>query len=225
MAIKWLVALRYRDDRPKEACRQYWVEQHGPPVRGLPGLKRYVQSHRVSGEEDIGDAPYDGFASLWFEDGAAAKQALASPQMAALRADASHFSDPAGARSFLAREAVMRDSPAHDGDLKLVTFNYRLPEMSPAAFQDYWENRHGPLVLRNFAALRRYVQNHALIELYDGGGEPGFDGVLEAWLASFEALNAGEGTPEHESVRSDEANFLDPARFRFMFVREKTFQI
>ena len=48
--------------------------------------------------------------------------------------------------------------------------------------------------------------------------------MLEAWLASFEALTAGEGTPEHEAVRADEANFLDPVRFRFMFVRDKIFR-
>jgi hypothetical protein len=79
-------------------------------------------------------------------------------------------------------------------------------------------------VLRNFAALRRYVQNHALDSCYEAGAEPDFDGVLEAWLASFEALRAGEGTPENEAVRADEASFLDPARFRFMFVRERIFR-
>jgi len=40
-------------------------------------------------------------------------------------------------------------------------------------------------------------------------------------LTGFEALGAGEGTPEHEAVRTDEANFLDPARFKLMFVRDK----
>lgn len=43
--------------------------------------KHYVQSHRVMGEEDIGNAPYDGLQSLWFENEAVAKQALASPEM------------------------------------------------------------------------------------------------------------------------------------------------
>jgi uncharacterized protein (TIGR02118 family) len=222
--IKWIVAFKFRADRSKEACRQHWIEHHGPLALELAGLKRYVQSHRVQGEEDIGDAPYDGFGSLWFEHEAAAKQALASPQMAALKADADHFADAEGAKQFLAREVVMRDAAEQDDALKLVTFNYRKPGLAPRMFQDYWENKHGPLVLRNFAALRRYVQNHALMGAYEAGAEPDFDGVLEAWLASFEALRAGEGTPEHEAVRADEANFLDPARFRFMFVRDKAFR-
>jgi uncharacterized protein (TIGR02118 family) len=222
--IKWIVAIKYKVDRSKEACRRYWIEQHGPLALELAGLKHYVQSHRVLGEEGIGNAPYDGFGSLSFENEAVAKQALASPQMAALKADADHFADSAATKQFLAREVVMRDVPEQDDALKLVTFNYRKASLSPRMFQDYWENKHGPLVLRNFAALRRYVQNHALISSYEYGAEPDFDGVLEAWLASFEALRAGEGTPEHEAMRADEAHFLDAVRFRFMLVRDKIFR-
>jgi len=222
--IKWIVAIKYKVDQPRDALRLYWIEKHAPLALELPGLKRYRQSHRVLGEEDIGNAPYDGFGSLWFEDEAAAKQALASPQMAALKADAEHFADTAGTRQVLAREVVMRDAPEPDDALKLVTFNYRKPGLSPPLFQDYWENKHGPLVLRNFVALRRYVQNHASASCYESGAEPDFDGVLEAWLESFEAFSAGEGTPEHDAMRADEGNFLDPDRFRFMLVRDKVFR-
>lgn len=222
--IKWIVAIRYRADRSRDACRQYWIERHGPLALEIAGLKHYVQSHRALGEDDIGNASYDGFESLSFEDEAVAKQALASPEMAALEADANHFADAAGTQQFWAREVVMRDVPERDDALKLVTFNYRKPGLSPQAFQDYWEKKHGPLVLRNFAALRRYVQNHASIGSYESGAQPDFDGVLEAWLASFAALRAGEGTSEHEAVRADEANFIDPLRFRFMLVRDKIFR-
>ena len=219
--IKFIVAIKYRADRSKEACRQYWIEQHGPLALELAGLKHYVQSLRVQGDEDVGNAPYDGYGSLWFENEAAAKQALASSQMAALKVDAEQFADAAGSKQLLAREVVMRDIPEKEDALKLVTFNYRKPGLSPEAFQDYWKNKHGPLVLRSFMALRRYIQNQALLSSYEDGAEPDFDGMLEAWLASLEALHAGEGTPEHEAVRADEANFLDPDRFRFMFVRDK----
>lgn len=222
--IKWIVAIKYQVGQSNETSRQYWIGQHGLLALKLPGLKHYVQSHRVLGKEDIGNAPYDGLASLWFESEAKAKQALASPQMAALKSDAEHFADSAGTKQFLAREVVTRDVPEKEDALKLVTFNYRKPGLSPRTFQEYWENKHGPLVLRNFAALRRYIQNHALASCYESGSEPDFDGVLEAWLTSFEALLTGEGTPEHEAMRTDEANFLDPARFRFMLVRDKVFR-
>jgi uncharacterized protein (TIGR02118 family) len=222
--VKWIVAIKYRADQSREACRQYWIEQHAPLALGLVGLKHYVQSHRVLGEDDIGNAPYDGFGSLWFENEVTAKQALASAQMATLKADADHFADPASTKQFLAREVVLRDVPEDEDALKLVAFNFRKPGLSPRMFQDYWENRHGPLVLRNFVALRRYVQNQALPSSYESGAEPDFDGVLEAWLASIEALRAGEGTPENDAVRADEINFLDPARFRFMLVRDRIFR-
>ena len=222
--IKWILAIKFKADRSRQACCHDWIERHGPLALAVPGLQHYVQSHRVLGEEDIGNAPYDGFESLWFENERVARQALASPQMAALEADADHFADPAGTKRLLAREVVMRDVPVQEGALKLVTCNYRKPSLSPRMFQDYWENEHGPLVLRNFAALRRYVQNHALISCYESGAEPDFDGVLEAWLASFDALRAGEGDPAHQAVRADEANFLDPTRFRFILVRDKVFR-
>ena len=221
--IKWIVALKYRADRPAETCRRYWAEQHGPMALGLPGLKAYRQSHRVTGEDDFGNAPYDGFGSLWFEDEAAASQALASPEMAALRADADQFAEP-GRKQLLAREVVMRGAPAPEGALKLITFNTRKPGLSPGAFQDYWQNQHGQLVLRNFAALGRYVQNHALPSGYADGAQPDFDGVLEAWLTSLEAFHAMAGTPASDAMRADEANFIDPDRFRFMLVRDKIFR-
>ncbi len=222
--IKWIVALKYRADQPAETCRRYWAEEHAAMSLELDGLKHYRQSHSVSGEYDFGNAPYDGFGSLWFEDEAAAKQALASPRMAALRADAEHFADSTGTRQILAREVVMRDAPAPDGALKLITFNYRKPGLTPQAFQHYWEHPHGQLVLRNFKAMGRYVQNHAVDSSYDGGAEPDFDGLLEGWLTSMEAFNASMGMPENEAMRTDEANFLDPVRFRFMLVRETIFR-
>ena len=221
--IKWIVALKYRGDLPAEACRRYWMEQHAPMALELTGLKGYRQSHRATGEEAFGNAPYDGFGSLWFEDEAAARRALGSPQMAALRADAEQFADPAGTRQLLAREVVMRDAAAPEGALKLITFNTRKPGLSPQAYQDYWENRHGQLVLRNFAALGRYVQNHALLSAYDAGAQPDFDGILEAWLTSLEAFHAMGGTPESDAMRADEAEFIDPAPFHFMLVRETVF--
>ena len=222
--IKWIVALKYRADQPAETCRRYWIDEHASMALELPGLKAYRQSHRVSGQDDFGNAPYDGFGSLWFEDEAAAKQALASPQMAALKADAEHFRDPASTKQLLAREVLMRDAPAPDDALKLITFNYRKPGLSPQAYQDYWQNQHGQLVLRNFKAMGRYVQNHALLSSYDSGAEPDFDGVLEGWLESLEAFHAGADAPGNDAMRADEANFLDPDRFRFMLVRDKIFR-
>lgn len=218
--IKWIITVKFNSDKPTEESRKHWVAQHSKLAQNVPRLKKYKQSHRVTGAEDIGNAEYHGFESLWFKDEAAAELAMASPEGMALKADLNAFSQPDFTRQFLARELLMRDIQSQENGLKLVSFNFRKPELSPTAFQNYWANSHGPLVMKNFAALGRYVQNPAVLSSYQGNREPAFDGMLEAWLTSFEALGAGTGTPEHESMRADEANFLDADRFSFMLVRE-----
>ncbi len=221
--IKWIRTFSFTAGEPPQACHRYLAGQRAAEVLRLEGLTHYVQSMPAPEEAEIGNAPCDGFESLWFPDESTARQALSSQRMKAITQGEGDYLDSAASRQLLAREVVMRDDSAQDGALKLVTFNFRKPGMAVADFQDYWEKRHGELVLRSFAALRRYVQNHALPGAYAGGAEPDFDGMLEAWLESMEALQAGEGTAEHEALRADEANFLDQERFRFMFVRETTF--
>ena len=45
--IKWIVALRYRADQPAEACRRYWIEEHGPMALDLPGLIVLMRAPRL----------------------------------------------------------------------------------------------------------------------------------------------------------------------------------
>ncbi|MEP7313372.1 MAG: hypothetical protein ABI859_12370 [Pseudomonadota bacterium] len=42
-------------------------------------------------------------------------------------------------KRFLAREVVLHDVPETEDALKLITFDYRKPGLSPQAFQDYWQ--------------------------------------------------------------------------------------
>jgi len=88
--------------------------------------------------------------------------------------------------------------------IKQATFFKRRPDLAPAAFHDYWRNRHPEFVCR-IPGLRRYVQNHAITD--DGP----FDGIAEVWFEDMDAMRANAGRPELEAVRADEANFLDTA--------------
>ena len=65
--------------------------------------------------------------------------------------------------------------------LKLTFCLRRLPNLTLAAFQDYWLNNHGPLVRRLQPALGmvRYVQLHRL------------EGDLAAGIAADRLGNAG----------------------------------
>ena len=105
--------------------------------------------------------------------------------------------------------------------LKLTFCLRRLPSLTLPEFQDYWVNKHGPLVRRLQPALGmvRYVQVHRLdTDLADGmrkvrdAPEPD-DGVAELWWESEESFRAARRHAEaREAGRlllEDEAKFID----------------
>ena len=117
--------------------------------------------------------------------------------------------------------------------LKLTFCLRRLPSLTLAEFQDYWVNKHGPLVRRLQPALGmvRYVQVHRLdSDLADGmrkvrGAPEPYDGVAELWWESEEAFRASGRTPEGRAagrlLLEDEAKFIDLARSPLWLNREQ----
>ncbi|HVP04118.1 MAG TPA: EthD domain-containing protein [Dehalococcoidia bacterium] len=106
--------------------------------------------------------------------------------------------------------------------IKLVFCLRRKPGMTLAEFQDYWLNKHGPLVRSHAKTLRirRYVQTHTLDDpgaqqaLARSRGAPqGYDGVAELWWDSREEMAAGVATPEGRAASiallEDERKFID----------------
>ncbi len=117
--------------------------------------------------------------------------------------------------------------------LKLTFCLRRLPSLTLPAFQDYWLNKHGPLVRRLQPALGmvRYVQLHRLDnDLADGmcrvrGAPEPFDGVAELWWESEETYRTARRNPEaREAGRlllEDEAKFIDLPRSPLWLNREQ----
>lgn len=117
--------------------------------------------------------------------------------------------------------------------LKLTFCLRRLPSLTLPAFQDYWLNKHGPLVRRLQPALgmARYVQLHRLDnDLADGmcrvrGAPEPFDGVAELWWESEETYRTARRNPEaREAGRlllEDEAKFIDLPRSPLWLNREQ----
>lgn len=115
--------------------------------------------------------------------------------------------------------------------LKLTFCLRRLPSLTLPEFQDYWLNKHGPLVRRLQPALGmvRYVQVHRLdgnlaegMRRLRGAPEP-YDGVAELWWESEEVLRAARGPDAREAGRlllEDEARFIDLANSPLWFNRE-----
>ena len=107
--------------------------------------------------------------------------------------------------------------------LKLTFCLRRLPSLSLEEFQDYWLNKHGPLVRRLQPALGmvRYVQVHRIGgDLADGmrrvrGAPEPYDGVAELWWDNEETYRVARRNPAaREAGRlllEDEARFIDLA--------------
>ena len=116
--------------------------------------------------------------------------------------------------------------------IKLTFCLHRLPQLTRAEFQDYWRNRHAPLVAKNRAALniRRYVQCHAAtLDLNDairaGRGAPEmYDGVAELWWDDLDALQSvlatAEGQAAGQELLEDERKFIDLTRSPLWFGKE-----
>lgn len=80
-----------RDDLDRSEALRYWRETHGPLVRDVPGVQRYVQQHAVGAPDGV--PPFLGVASLSFADQEAFGAAAASPAFAAAVADVANFAD------------------------------------------------------------------------------------------------------------------------------------
>ena len=109
--------------------------------------------------------------------------------------------------------------------VKLVFCLRRLPSLSLAEFQEYWLQKHAPLVAShaNTLRIRRYVQSHTLDEANlqqalaaSRGAEEGYDGVAELWWDSMEDFAGASATPEGRAAANelleDERKFIDHAR-------------
>ena len=101
----------------------------------------------------------------------------------------------------------------------------RKAELSREAFQEYWLEKHGPLVASHARRLNimRYVQVHTIEDPANdamaearGGMEAIYDGVAELWFENRSELESSFATEEGRSAGSelltDEGEFIDLAR-------------
>lgn len=104
--------------------------------------------------------------------------------------------------------------------IKLTFCLVRLPHLSREEFQDYWLNKHGPLVrsVMDTLKIRRYVQLHSFgPEVSEGirasrQAPAEYDGVAQLWWDSFEAMARPGDPAAAEAGRlllEDERKFID----------------
>ncbi|MBI5614652.1 MAG: EthD domain-containing protein [Gammaproteobacteria bacterium] len=121
--IKLVYCLRKRADVSAGDFHRYWLETHGPLVRGFAAAikaRKYIQSHTILPEinalfvESRGlAAPYDGITEVWWDDEAALQAGMASPEgqeaHRRLKEDEATFIDFTASRVFMTREHLIFD--------------------------------------------------------------------------------------------------------------------
>ena len=116
--IKLVYCLRRRQDVSESDFHSYWLNEHGPKVRGVArsiGALKYVQSHTCAPQlnqllkESRGLAEaYDGITEVWWESAEAMAAATGSAEGAAgmqlLLEDESTFIDFSQSTVFMTEE-------------------------------------------------------------------------------------------------------------------------
>jgi uncharacterized protein (TIGR02118 family) len=90
--VKSIDFVTHRAGMPIAEFFHYWRDVHGPLCKGLPEVRRYVQSHTRASIYEAGKVPaYDGAAMSWYDSTQALREAAATPGFGRLRADVEKF--------------------------------------------------------------------------------------------------------------------------------------
>ena len=108
--------------------------------------------------------------------------------------------------SVWAREHVVVDGPNRPDMVKAIFIATKMPGLTLGEFFDHWQNHHGRLGAK-VPGLRRYVQNHAMPEVYTDGCQT-HDGWSELWFDDLAALHSAVKTPEWRALGEDGATLF-----------------
>lgn len=191
------------------AFHRYWKEVHGPIVKKIGALKRYVQLHRVPFPDQ--KSPYDGAAEVWIENEAALDDILRDPAyLEGALADEPNFIDMSCTEWLTTADHVFIDGTPPPGAVKMVFPLKRQRHFSHAEGKRYWLDVHGPIVAA-VPGLRRYVQSHTIDAAYRYA-EPRWDGVAQLWLDDVAAVQRMLIDPAFKDVAwADTIKFVDMA--------------
>jgi uncharacterized protein (TIGR02118 family) len=93
--IKMIALLKRRTELSHDAFIEHWVNTHAALAEGVPGLRRYVQSHILTEptRADVRElaVDIDGIAELWFDDAESMNAVHHTPEMQRLLADGATF--------------------------------------------------------------------------------------------------------------------------------------
>jgi uncharacterized protein (TIGR02118 family) len=107
--IKLVYCISKQPGMSDEEFFDYWQKVHGPIGARIPGLRRLVQSRRLTIAGDRRAPDFDGMAELWFDDMEALLAARDSPEWKLSTEDESNFVDHSRVAYFVSEEHVVLD--------------------------------------------------------------------------------------------------------------------
>lgn len=226
-------ANRHLSNRPDlRDFTRYWTESHGPLFSNTKLLWGYVQHHTLpEAFEGVPRPTFDGASVFYYESMDALRNPLKTPEALALREavgpDDRQLFDRSDTwpmhlkrASIVSTEKVIFDGEKAAGMVKYVMLVSRLPGLTIEQFSERWESVIAPMVLQ-IPGLRRYVQNHPVLEAYGVRGMS-HDGWAEAWFDDLGSLQAAYASPEWQAVRDETAMlFAEP---RGVIIARETLQ-
>ncbi|MGE5264849.1 MAG: EthD domain-containing protein [Acidobacteriota bacterium] len=102
--IKLVYYITKKPGMADEDFFHYWKNIHGPMGARIPGLRRFVQSHRIDVPGDARPPDFDGMVELWFDDMEALIRARQSPEWHASGEDERNFIDEGKVAYFISEE-------------------------------------------------------------------------------------------------------------------------
>lgn len=207
--------LNKHPDWSLERFRAHWRDHHARLAAGLPGLRGYHQNHVIdSAQRGIqytrGPEQLDGISQLWFDNGPAMREALATDLGPALVADENHFIGRLRIVTVEPHEVIA--PPAPGVAIKRMSLLRRRADVSPAVFAHEWRAVHGPLV-RTLPGVLGYRQNLVTGRESPKGTPVDFDGlpidgIVELWFENPETLNAAFASPAGQTTMAHAQTFI-----------------
>ncbi len=192
-----------------DAFRTYWQTTHRDLALQLPGLRHYVQHRTGDAAYRRHEPVYDGVAETTWSDLDDLRRLRGSVEIGNVLADEPNLMDMTRRDEIVtAAEVVVDGVPAGDA-LTMLVFLKRRSDLSPEAFHAYWRDVHGPLGAL-VPGVRRYVQHHAVSNLYTGGREPVYDGVAQTWFDDLDTMRAAADTEQLAATLEDQRHFMTP---------------
>jgi len=107
--IKLVYCIRKKAGLSDEEFFRYWEKVHGPMGARIPGLRKLVQSRRLTIPGDKHRPDYYGMAELWLDDVKALLAARQSPEWKTSTEDEANFLNHNQVAYFVAEERTLCD--------------------------------------------------------------------------------------------------------------------